>query len=359
MCLCGALAVVAAEPAWAQQPASPPGSSGDQPAWTLEGHGGFMTTGSIASGTAKVPAPGANILTSSPTAPSRQVSSWFFGDGTSLLNGASAVLGVTSRVTPLDAAFAALGTGTGAGGGLRITRRLTSRFDVEFSLDVLAGSSSSANALRSAGSATSASFKSTFTDLLASGPIDGATVDSSSTASGGAGRDLVATGAIRWRLGSVAGWRTYATFGGGVVTRTGSLASVAVQGHYQFSVLSQVPIDETDSVVVRYASNAAPVGVAGAGVSRSISSAWSVNVDARVFIGGSDANLLLDASPSRVTGTPAGFIESGTSPALQFSNNASTGRQSTLSGPAISAFSAFSGGTALRVLVTFGIARRF
>ena len=330
-----------------------------QPAWTIEGHGGFMTTGSLSSGTASVPPPGANILTSSPTDPSRQVSSWFFGDGASLLNGASAAFGAASRVTPLDAAFAALGVGTGAGGGLRVTRRISPRFDLEFSLDVVAGSSSAATALQAAGAATSASFTATFTALLASGPFDGVNVNATSTAGGGAGRDLVTTGALRWRLGAMAGWDSYATFGGGLVTRTGSLASVAVQGHYQFSVLSQVPIDETDSVVARYAGHAAPVGVVGAGLSRSISGDWLIDVDARVLIGGSDSRLLLDASPSRVTGTPAGFVESFTSPAVQFSNNPSTGRQSTLSGPAINGFAAFSGGTAIRTLVTVGIAKRF
>lgn len=318
-----------------------------------------MTTGSIASGTAKVPAPGATILTSSPTFPSRQVSSWLFGDGAALLNGASAALGVASQVTPLDAAFAALGAGTGAGGGVRLTRRVTSRFDLEFSLDLIAGSSTSAANLSSAGAAASSSFKSTFADLLVTGPIDDVSIDSSSAATGGSGRDLVATGAVRWRLGTMAGWHPYATFGGGVATRTGALASVAVQSHYQFSIAGQVPIDETDAVVLHYSGAAAPVGVLGAGLSRSLAHDWIVNVDARVFVGGADAQLRLDASPSRVTGTPAGFVETFTSPALQFSNNPSTGRQSTLSGPAISGFPAFSGGTAIRTLVTFGIAKRF
>jgi hypothetical protein len=318
-----------------------------------------MAVGSLSSGTATAPPPGANVLTSSPTFPTRQVSSWLFGDGASLLNGASAAFGVTSHVTPLDAAFAALGAGTGGGGGVRLTRRVTSRFDLEFSLDMMAGSASAATALESAGTAASDSFKSTLAGLLASGPFDNVTIDSSSTSGGGAGRDLVATGAVRWRLGAIAGWRTYATFGGGIVTRTGSLASVAVQSHYRFSVLSQVPIDETDAVTLHYRGSAAPVAVAGAGLSRSIADGWLLNVDGRVLIGGSDAKLLLDASPSNVAGTPAGFIESFTTPAVQFSNNPSTGRQSTLSGPAISGFSAFSGGTAIRVLVTFGIARRF
>ena len=358
-CLFAALTIfTVARPAQARQSAPPAGPAQD-PAWTIEVHGGVMATGSLSSGTATVPPPGANILTSSPTTPSRQVSSWFFGDGTTLLNGASAALGATHQVTPLDAAFAALGAGTGGGGGVRLTRRVTSRVDLEFGLDVMAGSSRAPGRLRSAGNAARTSFESTFTDLLASGPFDGVTVDTTSAAAGGAGRDLLATGALRWRLGTIAGWRGYATFGGGVVTRAGSLASVALQGHYQFSVLSQVPIDETDSAALRYRGATAPVGVVGAGLSRSIAHDWLLDVDARVVIGGSDATLLLDASPSRVTGAPAGFVESFTSPAIQFSNNPSTGRQSTLSGPAISGFSAFTGGTAIRTLVTVGIARRF
>ncbi len=60
------------------------------------------------------------------------------------------------------------------------------------------------------------------------------------------------------------------------------------------------------------------------------------------------------------TGTPADFIESFTNPSVQFSNNASTGRQSTLSGDALDHVNV-AGGTRLqtRALVTLGIALRF
>ena len=46
------------------------------------------------------------IATSSPLFPSRQVSSWLFGDGAALLNDVAAEFGLTERISPLDAVLA-------------------------------------------------------------------------------------------------------------------------------------------------------------------------------------------------------------------------------------------------------------
>ena len=105
-----------------------------------------------------------------------------------------------------------------------------------------------------------------------------------------------------------------------------------------------MPIAETDHVVLRYERESALVAVIGGGLRHAISAHWGVSVDGRVFLGGHSPRLLLDASPSVTIGTPAGFVESFTNPAIQFSNNASTGRLSTLSGGQIQAFEAVSAG---------------
>jgi hypothetical protein len=120
-----------------------------------------------------------------------------------------------------------------------------------------------------------------------------------------------------------------------------------------------VPIAETDHVVLRYDRESAPIAVIGGGLHYAISARWGLSVDGRVFLGGHSPRLLLDASPSVTTGAPAGFVESFTNPAIQFSNNASTGRLSTLSGAPIQGFEAVSAGHETRVIFTVGMFRRF
>src|SRR5580692_6158180 len=98
-----------------------PASAQTLPArWEVEGYGGFQNR--VAStGAAVLPAAGAPITTSNPTFPSRQTPSWFFGDGSALLNGAIQDLGLASTITPLDGALASIGFGDrGAAGGIRV-----------------------------------------------------------------------------------------------------------------------------------------------------------------------------------------------------------------------------------------------
>jgi hypothetical protein len=176
---------------------------------------------------------------------------------------------------------------------------------------------------------------------------------------GGASREIATTGALVWRFRPEGRWSPYATFGGGVLTAAGDLPSLTVQDSYHFLILNSVPIAESDRVVLRYEREAAPIAVVGGGLRRAISAHWGLSVDGRVFLGGHSPRLLLDASPAVTTGTPAGFVESFTNPAIQFSNNTSTGRQSTLSGATIQGFEAVSAGRDTRFIFTVGMFRRF
>src|SRR5262249_45995123 len=102
------------------------------------------------------------------------------------------------------------------------------------------------------------------------------------------------------------------------------------------------------------------VAVMGGGVRRSISDRWGVRIDGRLFIDGYGARVTLDADPLVARGTPTGFIESFTHPAIQFSNDPSTGRQSSLSGPRLQGFATFTGAEVqVRALVTVGVFSRF
>ena len=86
-----------------------PGTAAAQTSsWEIEGYGGIVAARTASEGSRTLPAAGPPLVTSNPIFPSHQVSSWFFGDGASLLNGVNGELGAAGRITPLDSAFAPL-----------------------------------------------------------------------------------------------------------------------------------------------------------------------------------------------------------------------------------------------------------
>jgi hypothetical protein len=330
--------------------------------WEIEGYGGIGLTGMPRTGSSALPSPGAPLTTSSPIFPSRQTSSWFFGDGAILLNDVNAEFGVTSRITPLDTALDSLGLADAgaAAFGIRVRKGLTSRLSAELGLDVMTGSPQLTDELLAAVESSRTSFETAISSLLSTGPFVGTIVQASGTGIGGSSREIAATGAIHYVLTAHRRFVPYATFGAGLISRTGNLPSATLEGRYRSSVLGVVPIDESDRVTIRYEQTPAFVAVFGGGVRRAISNRWGFRIDGRVLAGGTTSRLLLDAVPSVARGAPAGFIESFSNPSIQFSNDPSTGRQSTLGGPPVQDFAAFTGGgLQTRFLVTLGIYTRF
>lgn len=347
------LAVMLATPAFAQ--------TATTPRWEVEGFGGLSLFELPTGGTAALPPAGPPLTTSGPTSPSRRVSTWFLGDGSNLLNGVNTEFGIASRITPLDNALGSLGlSGTNAPAfGIRIRRGLTNHVALEVSADVLPGSRELSPALTDAVEATRASFEAAFTGLLSSGPFTAVSVSATAAMANQASRELATTAAVRWTLtsGAVA---PYITLGGGLVHQIGDLPSVTLTGNYRFQILGTVPINETDTLRLRYEQGTALVGVAGAGLRGSLSARLGFTIDGRVLLGPQTLTLRLDSEPAVTTGTPAGFVESFTTPAIQFSNNANTGRESSLSGTPLTGFKAFStSGLQTRYLVTAGLVVRF
>lgn len=347
--------LLAAAPAWAQ-------GQGESRRWEIEGYGGFaLPAGSdIGEGSLTLPPPGAPIITSSPVFPSRAVPSWFLGDGATLLNLVNQQFGVGAAIAPLDGALgpAALDFGNGLAAGVRVRRTLTARFSAEVSLDLLPASVDLSDELLAAAEAARASFVPAFEGLLSTGPFTGVGVTATSS-SGGSALELALTGALVWRLAPAGGFEPYLTFGGGVVSGAGEGPSVTLEGNYRFRILDEVPIDETDRLTIRQNSRSALTGVLGAGLRRDVNDRWGVRFDGRVLIGPHTTTLLIDAAPQLVQGTPADFVESFTTPAVQFSNSPATGRVSTLSG-ALEGFEVFSAdGLHTRVLITGGVFFRF
>jgi hypothetical protein len=328
--------------------------------WEVEAYGGIVAARTASEGSRTLPAAGAPIVTSNPIFPSRQVSSWFFGDGATLLNGVNADFQNAGRITPLDAAFGPLVSARVGSVGVRVRRRMNDRMSAEIGVDAFTQTDDRSSGLAAAVESARGSFKTAFVDLLATGPFAGVAVDATSaSATEVTRRETAATVALSARFGPWGSFVPYGTFGGGIMVGSGTLPSASLEGRYRFSIVGEVPIDETDRVSVRYARRTAFVVVLGGGLRRDMSNAWGIRVDGRMLIGPDTTRVLVDATPSTIRSGPSGFVESFTNPAVQFSNDPSTGRRSTLSGPALRGFEVFKGGLQSRTLLTIGVFRRF
>ncbi|MBM3749653.1 MAG: hypothetical protein FJW21_00525 [Acidimicrobiia bacterium] len=332
--------------------------------WQVEAFGGLSVFELPTSGDAALPPTGQTLPTSGPTNPSRRVPTWFLGDGASLLNGTNAEFGVASRLVPLDAALGRIGlTGSGAPvTGVRVKRTLTSRWSLEAGAEIHNGSVDIDRQLLDAVEQARAGFEQAFTGLFTSGPFTGVRVDASSDITGATSRELALTAAVRLALGD-GHFAPYVTLGGGFIRRIGDLPRATLAGAYQFTVSTsqgQAQFAESDTLTIRYEQGTNLVGIAGAGFSQRLTDRMSLTIDGRAYLGQQTLTLRLDSAPMVTTRTPGVFIESFTTPAVQFSNNPASGRDSTLSGTPLNGFQAFTtSGLQVRYQVTAGVALRF
>jgi len=355
---CAAAMLAAGAPAFAQN--SPP-SNPHTPRWEVEAFGGFSFGRIPSDGTTTLPDAGAPITTSSPTSPSRQVPSWFFGDGSTLLNEVLENFS-TQRLTPLDAALSSPGFTSGAAGafGARVRRTLTRRLTAEANLTFLTDSPGLSSGFLSSVETTRASFETAMSALLSSAGFTGIHVAATAASASASGREIAATAGIDWFFGRRDRFEPYLTAGGGVLSGAGTAPSVTLNGDYSALFPNGGPLHETDHLVLRYTRAARLVAVVGAGVRRNMSDRWGLSLDARAFIGPNGVEGIVDATPTVATGTPSAAIESITAPSIQFSNSASTGRVSSLGAPALQGAVVFAGsGLQIRTLVTFGVFLKF
>lgn len=332
--------------------------------WQVELVGGIAVFNLPTSGEVALPPAGPSLPTSGPTNPSRRIPTWFLGDGASLLNGTNAEFGVASRLVPLDAALGNLGlAGTNAPAlGLRVLRQMSSHLSLEIAAEVYTGSMHMSDGLLDAVELSRAGFDAAFTGLFTSGPFTDVSVTAGSAATGQSGRELVLSGVLRVVLldGPFA---PYLTAGGGVINRIGDLPRVTLTGDYQFTVSTaqgQAMFAELDSLTVRYEQGASPVGIVGGGFEQRLTDRMGFSVDGRVYLGRQTLTMRLDSTPEITTRSPGAFIESFTTPAVQFSSNPATGRDSTLSGTPLNGFAAVTtSGLQIRYRVTAGVFVRF
>lgn len=345
--------------------------------WEIEIHGGGAVESNPTGGTASQP-PAGESFTTFTGRPSRRASSWYFGDGALLMNQIIASFvgsTATGRITPLDVVLnrAAATRNNDVSLGFRVARAITPRLTAEFNLDAPSGPLKLTDELIAGVEASRASFIPTWderTGLISTGGgfvFTNPSVSSASTITDEQGRRIFSTGALTVNFPTGGRLTPYATIGAGVVSNIGDAPSVTLVGNYRFTSLnafgpSSFPVNETDTIEIRLvpANNHPFVTVFGGGARIAGSPRWGVRADIRAYVSKNTFDVLVDATPQVATSIPAGFIASTTAVGIQFSNNPSTGRQSTLSGPAIDGFKTFSSsGTAMHVSISGGYFFRF
>ena len=360
-----------------------PGGTAAAGDWELEIHGGGLFTLPPSSGRVTKPPAGESFQTVAPGVSSLRVTSWYFGDGGTLLQRKQPVTytyiatsGAYQTVLPLDPVLstAAVRWPFAVGGGLRVGRRLGRRFTAELNVDYSRHAPEFSGKARADIENGRSSFDRAWSATLSSLP--GSRVTSQATVLDGSGRQLVATGVINVNLvtGDAPKWSrrsprrrfvNYLTLGAGIVSTRGEEANATLVGRYRFASPAGAPFEETDTVTVRSSRTfgTALVGVFGLGWKQDLSTHSGIRFDTRAYVGRNPTRIVMDAQPSVTTGSPAAaFVVNSSIGAIQLVNSRSgyQGQESSLSGPALAGFETFKGtGIQAQLNLTLGVFLRF
>jgi len=343
------------------------GSQGPQRAdgaWDLEFHGGLITGAGSTGGTAIAGFPVGTPISTPNGVTSRAVSSWYFGDGASLLNSVNQQHASPQRLAPLDATLqsAAAHSSGGFAFGVRATRRLASRLSLEFAFDVSPTSVEFTDEAHDAIQDASDTFIDAWTGFLAASTSVDRSLSSNATFTEGSGGQILVSGALRYDVFPHGRVAPYLTAGIGSVSGYGDAPSATLTGQYGFRCgVDAAQFRETDIVNVHVTPDQNGIaGIFGAGFDYDLSSRHAVRVDLRFVVSGATSDISVDANPTVSTFTPAFAISTFTNPSVQFSNNPSTNRMTTLSGPAIAELQTFNGsGSSVRLNLSVGYVMRF
>ena len=328
--------------------------------WEFEFHAGGGTVSTLPDGTSSLPAAGSPFTTIVGTT-SRRIPSFYFGDGARLLNQVNAALGLALTITPLDPLLQSSLSERERGAifGFRLSRAITRRYGVEFSVDYGRSPLVLRQSVLDGIEVTRASYVPAFAALISTGPFVGPTVTSVSTYDQKKGSQILATGAITINLLTSGRAIPYVTAGAGYAAHTGATPSASLEGNYRFQTEGRFPMNETDSVALRTVIDEGAVGVFGGGFKFLLSRRWGVRFDLRALINEVSTETLIDTRARQSSATPSGAAASRSTPSLQFSNNSSLG-QSSLGGPALGGFRAFEGtGWQTRTNLSAGLYVRF
>jgi hypothetical protein len=261
---------------------------------------------------------------------SRQVPSWYFGDGAAILNSLADRRPLTiPHILSLDPVLtsAATTTRTGANVGVRIGHTITKRVLVLFSYDQASAQLGLTSAAQANTTDSSASFQTFWNTFLAAPRAQQLTnVSANSTFSvgqaSGTERMLAVTADIR--TVTFGGWTPFVTVGGGVALPLPQVQTeVTLLGNYRATVSNNgAVLNETDQLRIRYEMLPAPFGIIGVGVERGVSAHIGVRADFRSFLGVNQVRTRIDTRPtSGPTPPPVATIRAGGTPDIQVSTN--------------------------------------
>jgi hypothetical protein len=344
--------------------------------WEIEVHGGAMLATNPTGGSGTLPPPGPAITfpfqLPGRTSESRQVSSWYFGEGASLFNRAAAsissILRATGPIAPLDPVLESglVERQSGGTAGVRISRALTSRYAAEFSFDYSAGTLELTRESVAGLESTRGSFVTAWRSILTAPAMGTESVSSVTTIADRQGRQLFTTGTFLIELKPAARVRPYAALGAGVASPIQDPPSVTLAGDYRFGLMfppglptpvSLPRFHETDTVTVRSSAGNMLTWVVGGGVKYATSTHWGLRMDVRDHISRNSIRTRVEAAPVSEALTPFGTLTLGTDPPLLFSTGA--GFPSNLSLP-LAAFETFRGtGLEHHISVAVGLFRTF
>ncbi|MBK5299028.1 MAG: hypothetical protein JJE40_17880, partial [Vicinamibacteria bacterium] len=221
---CLLAALVAPQTVLAQTTAGQPQKS----RWTFEVYGGGAAPSVSGGGTPLTNFPVGQDFTTDAGRPSRLQSSWFFGDGASMLNDAltefARIRGTSfTHIVPLDAAVTTNAL-TGSGGtafGARLGRALSPSLAVEIGVERSRTALGFTGGFKEALERSRDSFQAAFQDLLGSAPVTGADVTSTLDISETSGHETRVTGALTYTFAQTGKVAAYATAGGGLAMASG------------------------------------------------------------------------------------------------------------------------------------------
>jgi opacity protein-like surface antigen len=343
--------------------------------WEIEVHGGGMLATAPMDGTGALPGPGPAITTPftipAGVSTGRLVSSWYFGDGASLLNQAASSFRLGGHITPLDPVLESPFVRRESGGdlGLRVGRVLTDRLAAEISFDYSLGTLALTSASVAGLEASRTGFAAAWNAVL-TGPSQGTqTVSSVAAISDRRGRQLVTAGSVLINVMPPGRLTPYVALGAGMISNRNTPPSAVLVGDYQFSLVLVLPpnipvplalprFHETDTVTVRSSVGSAATWIAGGGLKYALTDRWGVRIDVRDHVNANTISTLVDATPASTVLLPRSVLTLGTNPLLQFSTL--PGAPSSLSGVPITSFKTFTGtGIEHHVNLTTGLFWRF
>lgn len=345
----------------AQQAATSGGSR-----WTIGVYGGALAGSQSSSGTPIAEFPVGGTFTTASGHLSRFHPSWRFGDGALLFNQVAARFSQIdgrpfATIAPLDDVLRSSGSRSGgrAAFGLRLARDLSPTLNVGLIVERNSGGLTADDQGMAAITAANASFEQAFRDLLGSAPVSPLFVESAVVRADASKSHTRLLGTLEKIVAQGKRWSFSVEAGGGLQFHGGKASEVRLNGRYQFSLFSVIPIIERDEVFIVFDEpSTAAVGLIGVAAAWEVSPVSSLRLGVRAHLAGNGATTSVRTVPDVSIGQPPGALPSLTTPGLQFSNQ--TSPPSSLSPSLASTLTTFTGsGLNRQILVTIGIVRRF